>query len=166
MSEFLHNNDSKNLVKEITCFKNPNNPSCIDLFITNISGSFQNTATLASGLSDCHKMILTVLKTTFPKAKRKEIIYRNYKNYDLNIFKNDLRKNIESVDNYEVFETEFLNVLNNHAPQKKKVLRANHVPYMAKPLRKAIMKRSQLENKYLQNFSNENKIRYKEQKNF
>ena len=141
MSEFLHNNDSKNLVKENTCFRNPNNPSCIDLFITNSAGSFQNTTTLASTLSDCHKMILTVLKTTFSKAKRKEIIYKNYKNFDLNIFKNDLRKNIESVDNYEVFETEFLNVLNNHAPQKKKVIRANHVPYMTKPLRKAIMKR-------------------------
>ena len=37
---------------------------------------------------------------------------------------------------------------------------------MTKPLRKAIMKRSQLENKYLQNSSNENKIRYKKQKNF
>ena len=166
MSEFLHNNDSKNLAKENTCFKNPNNPSCIDLLITNSSCSFQNTITLASGLSDCHKMILTILKTTFPKAKRKEIIYRNYKNFDFKIFKNDLRKNIESVDNYEVFETEFLNVLNNHAPQKKKVIRANHVPYMTKPLRKAIMKRSQLENKYLQNSSNENKIRYKKQKIF
>ena len=166
MSEFFHNNDSKNLVKENTCFKNPNNLSCIDLFITNSSGSFQNTTTLATGLSDCHKMILTVLKTTFPKAKRKEIVYRNYKNFDLNIFKNDLRKNIELVDNYEVFETEFLNVLNNHAPQKKKVIRANHVPYMTKPLPKAIMKRSQLENKYLQNYSNENKSRYKKQKIF
>ena len=89
MSEFLHNNSSKNLVKKNTCFKNPNNPSCIDLFITNSSGSFQNTTTLACGLSDCHKMILTVLKTTFSKAKRKETIYRNYKNFDLNIFKND-----------------------------------------------------------------------------
>ena len=107
MSEFLHNNDSKNLVKENTCFKSPNNPSCIDLFIANSSGSFQNTTTLASGLSDCHKMILTVLKTTFPKAKRKEIIYRNYKNFDSNILKKDLRKNKESVDNYEVLKQNF-----------------------------------------------------------
>ena len=71
-----------------------------------------------------------------------------------------------TIVNCKVFETEFLNVLNNHAPQKKKVIRANHVPYMTKPLRKAIMKRSQLENKYLKNSSNENKIRYKKQKNF
>ena len=37
------------------------------------------------------------------------------------------------------------NVLNIHAPLKKKVIRANHVPYMTKSLRKAIMKRSQPE---------------------
>ena len=74
---------------------------------------------------------------------------------------------MESVDNYEVFEREFLNVLNNHAPLKKKFIRANHVPYMTKPLQtKAIMKRSQLENKYLRNSSNLNRTKYKKQKNF
>ena len=73
---------------------------------------------------------------------------------------------MESVDNYEVFEREFLNVLNNHAPLKKKFIRANHVPYMTKPLRKAIMNRSQLENKYLRNSSNLNRTKYKKQKNF
>ena len=33
----------KNLVREPTCFKNPYNPSCIDLFLTNCSRSFQDT---------------------------------------------------------------------------------------------------------------------------
>ena len=33
----------KNLVREPTCFKNPDNPSCIDLFLTNCSNSFQDT---------------------------------------------------------------------------------------------------------------------------
>ena len=32
----------KNLVKEPTCYKNPNNPSCIDLFLTNCARSFHN----------------------------------------------------------------------------------------------------------------------------
>ena len=31
------------LVKEPTCFKNPYNPSCIDLFLTNRPRNFQNT---------------------------------------------------------------------------------------------------------------------------
>ena len=33
----------KILVREPTCFKNPDNPSCIDLFLTNCSNSFQDT---------------------------------------------------------------------------------------------------------------------------
>ena len=65
--------NSKHLVRQKTCFKNPENPYCIDLFITNSTGSFQNKTTLASDLSDVHKMILTVLKTTFQKVKPNKI---------------------------------------------------------------------------------------------
>ena len=39
-----------------------------------------------------------------------------------------------------------ITVLKNYAPLKKKVFRANHVPYVNKALRKAIMKRSYLKN--------------------
>ena len=42
-----------------------------------------------------------------------------------------------------------MKVLNRHAPFKNKILRANHSSYMSKTLRKAIMRRSYLENKYL-----------------
>ena len=35
-----------------------------------------------------------------------------------------------------------LDVLNRHAPIKKKVIRTNHAPYVTKALRKAIMERS------------------------
>ena len=41
--------------------------------------------------------------------------------------------------------------LNRHAPIKKKLVRVNEVPYMTKVLTKAIMKRSELESKYLKN---------------
>ena len=46
-------------------------------------------------------------------------------------------------------------VLNALALIKRKLLRANHVPSMTKGLRKAIMKRSELENKYVKNKTNE-----------
>ena len=166
MSEFLFNNDAKNLVEQKTCFKSTNNPSCIDLFVTNSPRSFQNTITLASGLSDFHKMILTILKSTFPKAKPKQIVYRKFKNFDLKNFKNEIRTKMQSIDKYETFEEKFLKVLNKHAPLKKKFIRANHVPYMTKNLRKAIMKRSQLENKYIRNSTVENMNKYKKHKNF
>ena len=35
LSEFLTNYDCNNLVEDKTCFKNPENPRCIDLFTTN-----------------------------------------------------------------------------------------------------------------------------------
>ena len=59
-----------------------------------------------------------------------------------------------------------MEVLNTHAPIKRKLLRANHVPYMTKALRKAIMKRSELESKYVKNKTNENLKSYKKQRNF
>ena len=59
-----------------------------------------------------------------------------------------------------------MEVLNTHAPIKRKLLRANHVPYMTKALRKVIMKKSGLENKYVRNKTNENLVSYKNQRNF
>ena len=90
LSELFYEYDLKNIVEDKTCFKNPNNPSCIDLFITNKPMSFQNTSIMSTGLPDCHKMAVTVLKTSFKKAKPKEIFYRNYKNFDSDNFKLEL----------------------------------------------------------------------------
>ena len=41
----------------------------LTFFLTNNSLAFQNTARTFTGLSDCHKLVLTVLKTTFSKNK-------------------------------------------------------------------------------------------------
>ena len=49
----------------------------------------------------------------------------------------------------------FLKVLEEHAPMKQKVLRANDKPYMAKGLGKAIMRRSTLKSKFLKNRSDD-----------
>ena len=65
------------LVKEPTCFKNPDNPSCIDLFLTNRPRSFQNTLTIETGISDFHKMVITVMKVFYKKQKPKIIQYRS-----------------------------------------------------------------------------------------
>ena len=73
LSEFLTNYDCKNLVKDKTCFKNPEYPRCIDLFITNSIMSFQNTTAVATGLSDFHKMIVTVCKNSFPNLSPKKL---------------------------------------------------------------------------------------------
>ena len=108
------------------------------------------------------------MKTTFPKAKPKIVQYRDYKNFSEETFRLDLKQAIETevVMTYSKFEEIFLDVLNKHAPQKKKVFRANHKPYMTKVLRKAIMRRSALENKYYRDKLPESRIAYRKQKNY
>ena len=128
MSGFVTKCGSENLVK--TCFKNLENPRCIHLFITNRIGSFKKTTAVASGLSDFHKMIVTVWKASFQKSKPKEILYRNYKNFEISTFKNVLRLKLQYTNSYKYFEKVFLEVFHKHAPLKKKFLRANHVPYL------------------------------------
>ena len=39
-----------------------------------------------------------------------------------------------------------MDTLEKHSPLKKKIVRANHAPYITKSMRKAIMRRSALEN--------------------
>ena len=77
-----HDYNAKNIVKEKTCFKNIENPSCINVIVTNSGHSFQNTNMISTRLSDFHKMVLTVLKSTFQKSKLREIIYRDYSKFD------------------------------------------------------------------------------------
>ena len=56
LNDFCNVSNLFSLVEEPTCFKNPDNPSCIDLFLTNRPRSFQNTLTIETGISDFHKM--------------------------------------------------------------------------------------------------------------
>ena len=48
----------RNVIKEGTCFKNPENPSCIDLILRNKPVSLKNTYVIGAGLSDFHKTIV------------------------------------------------------------------------------------------------------------
>ena len=96
-------------------------------------------------------------------------MYRDYKNFDQDIFSQELCTSLssETVLDYTSFEENFLGVLNKHAPLKKKVLRANHAPYVTKALRKAIMKRSYLEKLYFKKKKTiESLKKYKKHKNF
>ena len=87
MNEFCCNYNLKNLVNKPTCFKNPDHPSCIDLILTNKSRSFQNTSVIETGLSDFHKLTVTVMKSKFQKQSPKILNYRNYKYFDNDLFR-------------------------------------------------------------------------------
>ena len=82
IDSFTYEHDLQNLVKEKPCFKSVENPSCLDLILRNNAMAFQNTITVFTGLSDFHKLVLTILKTSITKSKPQKIIYRDYKNFD------------------------------------------------------------------------------------
>ena len=56
-------------------------------------------------------------------------------------------------------------ILNQFAPLKRKLIRNNNQPFMTKTLRKAIMKRSKLRNKFNEERNFENWSEYKCQRN-
>ena len=100
--DFLFQHELRSVNDRPTCYKNPDKPSCIDFILTNSPLSFHKSDCLFTGLSDCHKLVLSVFKTTFSKSKPKEIIYRHFKKFDEEDFNEDLRGRLstELVDNY------------------------------------------------------------------
>ena len=169
LNAFANVNNLKSLSKKPTCFKNPNNPSWIDLFLTNRSRHFQNTSKIETGISDFHKLVVKMLKMFYKKQKPKIIQYRNYKTLNEQLFRTELDKELAAIDlnNVELaeFHNEFLSVLNKHAPMKYKYIRANNSSYMTKSLRKGIILRSRLHNKFLKAKTEESKQLYNKQRN-
>ena len=159
----------KNLVKEATCYKNVNNPSCIDLILTNRHKRSHKPKVLETGISDFHCMIITVLKTYFKKATPTIVTYLDYKNYSHENFRMELRQTRSLLESPTMSNDEYVNVFTNifdkHAPLKQKYLRANHGPFVTKELRKAGMLRSRLRTKFIKTKTKYAEVAYKKQRN-
>ena len=82
MKSFCSSYGLHSLIKQPTCYKNPENPSCIDLILTNKAKSFQSTCVMETGLSDFHRMTISVLKMHFCKLPPKVISYRDFKSFE------------------------------------------------------------------------------------
>ena len=122
------------------------------MFLTNRQQGFQQPHAIETGISDFHKMAVTVMKTHYKKQKAKTIQYRNYKhiydqsfNFELN---NELMK-IDINNAFKEFNEIFLKALDKHAPRKQKYIKANNSNFITKAFRKEIMHRSRLRNKFL-----------------
>ena len=83
-------------IRESASYKNPENPSCRDLFLTNFPNNFQNSSVVETGLSDFHRMIVTAMKTSFQRLPPKIRHDRNYSNHDNNIFCASLLMNYQN----------------------------------------------------------------------
>ena len=111
-----------------------------------------------------------ILKTTFQKEEPKILICRDFKKVTYADFQPELNLNLSepnSSNSYEycTFDKSFVEVLDKHAPKKRKFLRDNHKPHVNKTLRSTIMQSTQLKIKAMKPRSKNDVIEYKRQHN-
>ena len=85
------------MVKEPTRLK-CGNPAYIDLILTSRERNFQRTTAIETGLSDFHKLIITVLQVSFDKLKPNVVSHRDYKNFRVDVFRLDLQTELAGLD--------------------------------------------------------------------
>ena len=68
-----------NLVKKTTCFKSQDG-TVIDLMLANRPRSFLKSQNSEIGLSDCHKLVVSILRASFKTLPRKT--YRDLKHFN------------------------------------------------------------------------------------
>ena len=144
LKEFCSSFCLGHLIKTPTCYMGTN-PSSIDHIITNMTSLVMKSCTVETGISDNHKLIMSICRMTFAKGKSKNCL----KNCDSKLFEVTLIKNLSETElSFENFETTFSLTLEKLAPLKQKYLRYNNSPFMNRILRKAIMTRSKLKRRY------------------
>ena len=76
--------------------------------LTNSKNNFDEVLVLELGLSDFHKLIVSVLKSYFKKDAPKVIIYRDYKYFDNEEFTNELENELSKIGsltlNYDILK--------------------------------------------------------------
>ena len=104
----------------------------------------------------------------FEKQPPQVVTYRNYKSYNKELFEKDIQIKLSEFDieniPYETFTKIFIDIVNLHAPLKKKYLRDNHSKFSSKELSKKIMLRSKLRNKFLKDKTDEARTKYRTQR--
>ena len=121
LDEFCQTYNLGNIINEPTCFKNTKNPSCIELVLNNKPESFLKAKTVETGLSDFHKIVASVLKTSFKKQRPNIVTNRDYKRFDNEKSRKSLITYFSTGKNmsYDTFENLVLQTLDKMAPTNK-----------------------------------------------
>ena len=133
--------------------------------------SDHNKLAQITGLSDFHKMTLTVLKSSFAKQKPRVLIYCNYKFFNNTLFRDQVlnkltNSNLQTSDkDLKHFKETCLSVVNTIAPLKSRFIRANQASFINKEIQRAVMIRSKLRKKILKSRSKSDKKAYNKQRN-
>ena len=144
------------LIKSPTCCKSENNPSLVDVFLTNKPRCFIDTFNVDLGISDFHNCTGVVSRIEAPIRLHKKITYRSMKKFSESEFQSDIAKcpfHVSEIfddinDAYFFQEKLFKDVIDSHAPVKTKTITKHQVPYMNSELRKSINQRNMWRGKH------------------
>ena len=161
-----------NIIKEPTCFKS-NNATLIDVMLVTKRRKFIKGFSLDTGISDFHNLIGGVMKQHAPIPPRKIITYRKLDNIDYDKVNHELEMmNIDrhvmvnnANDAFNILHTNLIGLLNKHAPKKSKTIRKNDFHCMSKRLKKAILVRNQMRNKFFKHRSDHYLAQYRKHRN-
>ena len=123
------------------------------------------------GLSDFHKMTVAVMKMHFLNMKPQIVSYRKYKDFHNETFLDSLRHELNVQGQFlnekglDAFSTICAEIFDKHAPKKKRYIQYNHKPFINNEISKAIMTRTRLRNRFLQNRGEENRKLFCKQRN-
>ena len=97
------------------------------------------TQGFVAGISNFHKLVVTVLRSYYKKLPPKNILYRNVIRFGKTTFLRDLVSRLIQGELYNYCQEPsnkltqiFSEVLDYYAPVKQKVVRCNQVPFMTK----------------------------------
>ncbi len=172
MSDLCNVYDLTNLIESPTCFKSENG-TLIDPIIVRNRYRFQSPINVTCGYSDWHNMVGCITKLQVPPQKPKTIIYRSYKNFKEDKFRKDvalLPFHVGEIfddisDRYWFISSLYKDVVDEHAPLKKRVIQTQQIPYMTSQLRHNMYKRNMLKNIFYKWRSDFNFETYRIQRN-
>ena len=177
-SKFLKNvletNGLINMIQDKTCFKSETG-SLIDVILTSNPKRVSSTLNTNIGISDFHNLVGFATRIHVPKAASNYVTYRSYKTFDENNFKFDISTAPYHVaDIFDDYDDNFWfqhclisDIIETHAPLKRKKLRKRPVPFMNSALRKACHQKAMAQNRYFKK-GRTNKLwqEYKQRRNY
>ena len=112
-------------------------------------------------------MSLTVMKLFYNKQKPKIIQYRKYKGFSDEAFMHELESTLArfSQISFGTSKSTVDNILQKHAPIKKRYVGANQTSFINSKIHKEVMRRTRLRNKFIDSKTDADRRAYNKQRN-
>ena len=155
ISEFCDVYGLHNLIDQPTCFKGKT-PSLIDVILVTNRRKHSGVLNCNCHISDVHNFIGAATRRFAPLRKPCHVFYRSYKHFNDVDFCSSIStapfhvsEIFDDVEDMAWYTSKLLNdVIDEHAPMKRKLIKQESVPYMNGRLRKATYQRNMARNKF------------------